>query len=64
MNAKQIWAWFCGFAAGPLAFIVPHLSAWDFHYTNFEKGGIVLSILAGLGLVNMKKPADHSQDNS
>ena len=59
INWKAAWAWFCGIAAGPMAIFIPHITMWDWRFTDMEKGAIVLSILGGLGLVNMKAPKDH-----
>lgn len=59
INWKSAWAWLCGLLIGPIAVLTPYIAVWNWHFPNEAKGGALLALLGGLGLVNMIRPQDH-----
>jgi len=63
-NAKSAWAWFCGIASGPIMCYAPYISQWNFSKIPPEThGSAVMLVLAGIGLINMKRPSEHSPES-
>jgi hypothetical protein len=65
-QAKAAWAWFCGIAMGPIGVYTPYFTTilkTGFGSVPAEAHSAALTLLlGGLGLVNMKKPRDHKED--
>lgn len=60
-NFKTIWAWVCSIVGPALAVLVPYIAQWNWNFPPEAKGGALLAILMGVGLVQMKRPGDHKQ---
>lgn len=59
MNWKAFWTWVAGALAGPITVLAPYITEWNWKLPSEAKGAILLSLLGGLGLVNIKRPQDH-----